>query len=155
MPTLQDLRSGVERWCRANVSHTCVCVKWDSRRKLPLANPVSRKNHCIYNPAKNCSNSPSLQNKDPGGGVGSTSRGWRWVSLGVGKGGFKGWGWVGLGIRGWRWVGLGICKVGGVGSGSNLAPWILCSTVRTISISRTPHSATSANPTLWENLTTI
>ncbi len=32
-----------------------------------------------------------LQKKDPGGGVGSTSRGWRWV---------------GLGIRGWRRVGL-------------------------------------------------
>ncbi len=38
---------------------------------------------------------------------------------------------VGLGIRGWRRVGLGICKVGG--SRSNLAPWILCSAVRTIS----------------------
>ncbi len=49
--------------------------------------------------------SPSLQNKDPGGGVGSTS-------------------------RGWRWVGLGKCKVGGVGSRS----WILCSAVRTISL---------------------
>ncbi len=40
--------------------------------------------------------SPSLQNKDPGGGVGSTSRGWRlvglgwrWVGLGVGMGGFR------------------------------------------------------------------
>ncbi len=30
---------------------------------------------------------------------------------------------------------LGICKVGGVGSGSNLAPWMLCSAVRTISVS--------------------
>ncbi len=40
---------------------------------------------------------------------------------------------MGLGIRGWRWVGLGICKVGGVGSRPNLAPWILCSAVRTIS----------------------
>ncbi len=56
-----------------------------------------------------------------------------------------------LGIRGWIRVGLGveiggfrnqgvdtgrfryICKVGGVGSGSNLAPWIFCSAVRTIS----------------------
>ncbi len=44
---------------------------------------------------------------------------------------------MGLGIRGWRRVGLGICKEGGVGSGSNLAPWILCSTVRTISDERT------------------
>ncbi len=33
--------------------------------------------------------SPSLQNKDPGGGVGSTSRGWRLVGLGVGVGGFR------------------------------------------------------------------
>ncbi len=33
--------------------------------------------------------SPSLQNKDPGGGVGSTSRGWRLVGLGVGMGGFR------------------------------------------------------------------
>ncbi len=40
---------------------------------------------------------------------------------------------MGLGIRGWRRVGLGICKVGGVGSRSNHAPWILCSAVRTIS----------------------
>ncbi len=40
---------------------------------------------------------------------------------------------MGLGIRGWRSVGLDVCKVGGVGSGSNLAPWILCSAVRTIS----------------------
>ncbi len=53
------------------------------------------------------SSSPSLQNKDPGGGVGSASSGWRLV---------------GLGIRGWRRVGLGICKVGGVGSRSNLTP---------------------------------
>ncbi len=37
---------------------------------------------------------------------------------------------MGLGIRGWRLVGLGICKVGGVGSGSNHAPWILCSAAR-------------------------
>ncbi len=29
---------------------------------------------------------------------------------------------VGLGIRGWTRVCLGICKVGGVGSGSNIAP---------------------------------
>ncbi len=49
------------------------------------------------------SSSPLLQNKDPGGGAGSISRGWRLV---------------GLEIRGWRWVGLGICKVRGVGSGS-------------------------------------
>ncbi len=34
---------------------------------------------------------------------------------------------MGLGIMGWRRVGLGICEVGGVGSGSNLAPWIFCS----------------------------
>ncbi len=33
--------------------------------------------------------SPSLQNKDPGGGVGSTSRGWRLVGLGVEMGGFR------------------------------------------------------------------
>ncbi len=39
---------------------------------------------------------------------------------------------MGLGIRGWRRVGLGLCKVGGVGSRSNSAPWILCSAVRTI-----------------------
>ncbi len=38
---------------------------------------------------------------------------------------------MGLGIRGWRRVGLGICKVGGVGSRSNLAPRILCAKVRT------------------------
>ncbi len=65
------------------------------------------------------SSSPSLQNKDPEGRDGSTSRGWRWV---------------GLGIRGWWRVGLGECKVGGFGSRSNLAPWILCSAVRIISI---------------------
>ncbi len=41
---------------------------------------------------------------------------------------------MGLGIRGWRRVGLCLCKVGGVGSRSNSAPWILCSAVRTISI---------------------
>ncbi len=41
---------------------------------------------------------------------------------------------MGLGIRGWRRVGLGICKVGGVGSRSNHAPWILFSAVRTISL---------------------
>ncbi len=40
---------------------------------------------------------------------------------------------MGLGIRGWRRVGLGLCKVGGVGSRSNSAPWILCSAVRTSS----------------------
>ncbi len=44
---------------------------------------------------------------------------------------------MGLGIRGWRWVGLGISKVGGVGSVSNHAAWILCSAVRTISINLT------------------
>ncbi len=33
--------------------------------------------------------SPSLQNKDPGGGVGSTSRGWRLVGLGMEMGGFR------------------------------------------------------------------
>ncbi len=44
---------------------------------------------------------------------------------------------MGLGIRGGG-VGLGICKVGGVGSGSNLIPWILCSAVRTISFRRAP-----------------
>ncbi len=43
---------------------------------------------------------------------------------------------MGLGIRGWRRVDLGICKVGGVGYGSHLALWILCSAVRTISFSR-------------------
>ncbi len=42
---------------------------------------------------------------------------------------------MGLGSRGWRQVGLGICKLGGVGSGSSLTPWILCSAVRrTISL---------------------
>ncbi len=40
---------------------------------------------------------------------------------------------MGLGIRGWRRVGLCLCKMGGVGSRSNSAPWILCSAVRTIS----------------------
>ncbi len=46
--------------------------------------------HCINHicVAINIS-SPSLQNKDPGGGVGSTSRGWRWVGLGVEMGGFR------------------------------------------------------------------
>ncbi len=44
----------------------------------------------------------------------------------------KGWRWVGLLIRGRRWVG----KVGGVGSGFNLASWILCFAVRTISRTR-------------------
>ncbi len=29
---------------------------------------------------------------------------------------------MGLGIRGWRSVDLDVCKMGGVGSGSNLAP---------------------------------
>ncbi len=39
--------------------------------------------------------SPSLQNKDPGGGVGSTSRGWRLVGLEVEMGRFRGGdGWV-------------------------------------------------------------
>ncbi len=52
--------------------------------------------------------------QDPGGVVGSTSRG-----VGVEKGRFRGI------DGGWRWVGLGICKVEGVGSGSNHAPWIL------------------------------
>ncbi len=33
--------------------------------------------------------SPSLQNKDPGGGVGSTSRGWRLIDLGVEMGRFR------------------------------------------------------------------
>ncbi len=41
----------------------------------------------MYYPGK--FSSPSLQNKDPGGGVGSTSRGWRWVGLGVEMGGFR------------------------------------------------------------------
>ncbi len=54
---------------------------------------------------------------------------------GVETGRFRGWRWVGLGIRGWRRVGLGTCKVGRVGSRSKLAPWILCSAVRTISFS--------------------
>ncbi len=44
--------------------------------------------------------------RDPEGVVGSTSRGWKWVGLGVEMGG----------VRWWRWVGLGICKVGGVRS---------------------------------------
>ncbi len=35
------------------------------------------------------SSSPSLQNKNPGGGAGSTSRGWRCVCLGVEMGGFR------------------------------------------------------------------
>ncbi len=34
---------------------------------------------------------------------------------------------MGLGIRGWRRVGLGTCKVGGVGSRSNHAPWVVFS----------------------------
>ncbi len=60
-----------------------------------------------------CSSSCSLQNKDPhlGGGY--------LVGLGVEMGGFRD-----QGVETGR---LGICKVGGVGSGSNLAPWILCS----------------------------
>ncbi len=41
------------------------------------------------------------------------------------KGRFRGIDGGGGGVRGWRWVGLGICKVEGVGSGSNHAPWIL------------------------------
>jgi len=65
---------------------------------------------------------PHCSTQDPGGGVRSRSKGWRWVGLGVG-----------LGIRGPRWLGLGICKVGGVGSGSNSSSWISCSAVRTIS----------------------
>ncbi len=52
--------------------------------------------------------SSGIITKDPGGVVGSTS-------------------------RGWRWVGLGECKVGGVESRSDHTPWILCSVVRTIS----------------------
>ncbi len=63
---------------------------------------------------------PHCRTKYQGGVVGSTSTGWRWVGLGT-----RGWRWVGLGIRGWRWVGLGICKVGGVGSESNHASYIL------------------------------
>ncbi len=69
---------------------------------------LQRKQAIPPNPEGCARSSPSLQNKDPGGGVGSTS-------------------------RGWRLVGLGICTVGGVGSRSNHAPWILCSAVRTIS----------------------
>ncbi len=61
--------------------------------------------------------SPSLQNKDPGGGLDP--------HLGMEMGGFR--------DQGVEKVGLCICKVGGVGSGSNLARWILCSAVRTIS----------------------
>jgi len=45
---------------------------------------------------------PHCSTQDPGGGVGSRSKGWRWVGLGLG-----------LGIRWWRWVGLCICKEGG------------------------------------------
>jgi len=75
---------------------------------------------CIENISLNLSNSvaPHYSTQDPGGGVGSTFKGWRWVGLGVG-----------LGIRGRRCV--GICQVGGVGFGSNSTPWILCSAVRT------------------------
>jgi len=40
---------------------------------------------------------PHCSTRDPGGGVKSRSKGWRWVGLGVG-----------LGIRRWRWVGLGV-----------------------------------------------
>jgi len=65
---------------------------------------------------------PHCSTQDPGGGVGSRSKGWRWVGLGVG-----------LGIRGPRWLGLGKCKVGGVGSGSNSSSWISYTAVRTIS----------------------
>ncbi len=73
---------------------------------------------------------------------GFRDQGWRLVGLGVEMGGFRDQGWrlVGLGVemggfrdQGWRRVGLGICKVGGVGSGSNLAPWIFCPAARTIS----------------------
>lgn len=32
---------------------------------------------------------PRCRTKDPGGGVGSTSRGWRWVGLGMATGGFR------------------------------------------------------------------
>ncbi len=38
-------------------------------------------------------------------------------------------------MRGWRCVGLGICKVGGVGSGSHHAPWILWAAARRSDIS--------------------
>ncbi len=42
-----------------------------------------------------CSSIPLLQNKDPGGEAGSTSRGWRLVGLGVERGMFRGGdGWV-------------------------------------------------------------
>ncbi len=52
---------------------------------------------------------------------------------------------VGFWIRGWRRVGLGIFKVGGVGSGSNLTPWILCYAVRTISWALRLRVASSAS----------
>jgi len=67
------------------------------------------------------------------GRVGSRSKGWRWVGLGVG-----------LGIRGRSWVSVGVCKVGGVGSGSDSSPWISCSAVRTEVdlISTSPHRPT-------------
>ncbi len=41
-------------------------------------------------PASNClmSLSSSGTNRDPGGGVGSTSKGWRWVGLGLEMGEF-------------------------------------------------------------------
>ncbi len=48
---------------------------------------------CVSIPSGNLPlslSSPSLQNKDPGGGVGSTSRGWRLVGLGVEIGRFRG-----------------------------------------------------------------
>ncbi len=55
--------------------------------------------------------------------------------------GFRDQGWRSVGLEvemcGFRDQGVEIgrfrCKMGGVGSGSNLAPWILCSAVRTIS----------------------
>ncbi len=71
-----------------------------------------------------CSVAPHCRTKIQGAGLDP--------HLGGGEGRFRG-GDGCLGIRGWRPVGLGIFKVGGVGSGSNLAPWILCSAVRAIS----------------------
>ncbi len=53
------------------------------------SNSTGKISHWLWKMAPSTS-SPSLQNKDPGGVVGSTSRGWRWV---------------GLGIREWRGVG--------------------------------------------------
>ncbi len=63
---------------------------------------------------------------------------------------------MGLGIRGWRRVGLGTCKVGGVGSRSNHAPWVLCSVVLlhnkicSFLASRQPCSSTLQHPIVMQ-----